>query len=108
MWRQQWALSRRRLLDRGRRFALLGPRRNHGPALGDGDGLAHLNEELLIGVVMLPAPALVEIEMMVAPPLGDVSPFQRDAFPVSRGRKHAERYLRQAGGGGGEFRSRHE
>jgi hypothetical protein len=45
--------------------------------------------------------------MMVAPPLGDVSPFQRDAFPVSRGRKHAERYLRQAGDGGGEFPSRH-
>src|SRR6185369_10473920 len=65
-------------------------------------------EELVIGVVMLPASALVEIEMMGAPLLGDVPPFQRDAFPVARGRKHAERDLRHAGDGGGEFPSRHD
>src|SRR4051812_43050890 len=62
------------LLSLNHRFTLVRQRRDPGPAFGDGDGLTHLNEELLVGVVMHPAPALVKIEVMIAPPLGEVAP----------------------------------
>src|ERR1700730_8808462 len=57
---------------------VLGTRRDRGPALALLDGLAHAIEELRFGVIMLPAPAVVELDKMGAPTLGKRAPLLRD------------------------------
>jgi len=52
-------------------------RRDLGPSLAQSDGLAHL-KELPLAVIMLPAPAVIELEKMCAPTVGKGAPFLRD------------------------------
>ena len=53
------------------------------------DGLAHLGEEFLFGVVVLPAAALVQLDEMRPPALGEHAPLERDI--VHRGTDIADR-----------------
>ena len=81
----------------------LGPGSDHGPGLGGADGVAHAMEELLLRVIMLPAPAVVELDEMRAPALGEVAPFLRDLIERVRGlpfrhERPQRRQIRQAHG----------
>src|SRR5262245_37226173 len=53
-------------------------RRDLGPSLAQSDGLAHTIKELPLAVIMLPAPAVIELEKMCAPTVGKGAPFLRD------------------------------
>jgi hypothetical protein len=53
-------------------------RRDLGPSLAQSDGLAHTIKELPLAVVMLPAPAVIELEKMCAPTVGKGAPFLGD------------------------------
>src|SRR5215510_6517342 len=61
----------------GRHF-IRGRRRNLGPSLAQSDGLAQPIKELPLAVIMLPAPAVIELEKMNAPTLGKGAPFLGD------------------------------
>ena len=50
-------------------------RRALGPSLREANGLAHAIEELVFAVVMLPAPAGIELQEMRASTLGEDAPF---------------------------------
>ena len=62
-----------RLSVLGRHF-IRRQRRDLGPSLAQSDGLAHTMKELLLAVIMLPAPAVIELEKMCAPALGKGAP----------------------------------
>src|SRR6516162_6256196 len=53
-------------------------RRDLSPSLAQSDGLAHTIKELALAVIMLPAPAVIELEKMRAPAVGKGAPFLRD------------------------------
>src|SRR5262249_60738861 len=53
-------------------------RRDLGPSLAQSDGLAHAINKLLLAVIMLPAPAVIELEKMCAPALGKGAPLLSD------------------------------
>src|SRR5262249_5154905 len=57
---------------------LIRRRRDLGPSLAQSDGLAHTIKELPLAVIMLPAPAVIELEKMCAPTVGKGAPFLRD------------------------------
>ena len=69
------------LLGRG----FLRRRRNLSPSLAHLDRVAHAIEELLLAVIMLPAPAVVQLEKMGLPTLGQGAPFVRDLVECMRG-----------------------
>jgi hypothetical protein len=60
----------RHLIGRGRR--------NLRPSLAQADGFAQAIEELLFAVIVLSAPAVVELEKVRASALGKHAPFLRD------------------------------
>src|SRR5262245_8456462 len=53
-------------------------RRDLGPSLAQSNGLAHTIKELPLAVVMLPAPAVIELEKMCAPTVRKGAPFLGD------------------------------
>lgn len=53
-------------------------RRDPRPSLAQADGFAQAVEELLFAVIVLPAPAVVELEEVRASALGENAPFLRD------------------------------
>ena len=81
----------------------LGPGSEHGPGVGGADGVAHAMEEPLLRVIVLPAPAVVELDEMGTPALCEVAPFLRDlservrGFPFRHERPQRRR-IRQAYG----------
>src|SRR5215510_1131819 len=50
------------------------------PPLGQPDRLAHAIDELFLAVIALPASAVVELDEVRAPTLGQGAPFLRDAI----------------------------
>lgn len=86
--------SRRPLRGAGRRRGDLarGRRRDLGPSLAQLDGFAHAMEKLRFTVVMLPAPAAMEVEEMRASALGEKAPFLRDLVECVGGKpcRHEE------------------
>ena len=53
-------------------------RRDLGPSLAQSDGFAHTIKELLLAVIMLPPPAVIELEKMCTPTFGEQAPFLGD------------------------------
>lgn len=84
--------SRRPLRGAGRRRSLRGglargPRRDLGPSLAQLHGFAHAMEKLRFAVVMLPAPAAMEVEEMRASALGEKAPFLRNLVECVDGKR---------------------
>src|SRR6478609_9171998 len=75
-------ISGRRLLFGLIRRRPLAQRRDLNPSLGEGGRIAHLRQKISLAVVMLKAPALIKLDVVVAAPLGEASPLQRDALPL--------------------------
>ena len=73
-------------------------RRDLGPSLRQANSLTHAIEELLFAVVVLPAPAVIELEKMRTATLGEVAPFLGDRVECMR--RHSCRH-----GGAGSQRS---
>src|SRR5215470_6328168 len=53
-------------------------RRDLGPSLAQSDGFAHTIKKLLLAVIMLPPPAVIELEKMCAPTFGQEAPLLGD------------------------------
>src|SRR5262245_60349073 len=50
------------------------------PPLGQADRLAHVIDELFLAVIAFPAPAVVKLDEVRTPTLGQGAPFLRDAI----------------------------
>src|SRR5215468_6562950 len=61
-----------------RRDTIRWRRRDLGPSLPQSDGFAQTINELLLTVIVLPPPAVIELEKMCAPTFGEDAPFLGD------------------------------